>query len=122
MRVWSKHACFWDSERLTEVHCACELGHGTAGRDLQATLFHNDEGQRAFWRPVLFCEGLALFFQMSAAPPLASSKTPSNCCRCQRDNSSGVLFCLIRRLFLDASCASTGLYPKNVCSIDAASA
>ena len=77
---------------------------------------------KKLWRPVLFCEELALFFQMSAGPPLASSKTPFNCCRCQRDNSSGVLTGLIRRLFLDASCASTRLYPKNVCSIDEASA
>ena len=54
--------CFWDSERLTEVHCACELGHGTAGRDLQATLLHKDEGQKAICQADFVLRGVSCVF------------------------------------------------------------
>ena len=81
----------------------------------QQRFFHNDSGQQAILAADFFLRGVScVFFQMSAAPPLASSKTPSNCCHFQRDNCSGVLIGLIRRLFFGASFASTGLYPKNV--------
>ena len=113
---------------VDRFHGACEFGHGTAAREelkqrFCATLRANNIfGRREGPDEFLFFQESFFLKKKSAALPLASSNTPSNYRHFQRDNSSGVLFGLIRRLFLDASCASTGLYSKIVCSINEASA
>ena len=113
--------CFWDSERLPEFFARVNSVKERLVGISKQRFFITMKVQKFFAADFVLRGVSCVFFQMSAAPPLASKKTPSNCCHFQRDSSSGVLFGLIRRLFLGASCASTGLYPKNVCSIGVAS-
>ena len=60
VRVWSKHACFWDSERWTDSTARVNSVMVRVGgilRDFKATLLHNNAANHIFGQPIFFCEG-----------------------------------------------------------------